>query len=112
MPKDADLRRAESLRMQIVEDVLNLRCPHCKTVFEDFSGCFNLTCSRSYCGAQFCAHCLIDYGVASYTLRHLPGCPILNGGSGTLHEFRAYHRSFFCQHHTHSPNHSPHHYFC
>ena len=70
MPKDADLRRAESLRMQIVEDVLNLRCPHCKTVFEDFSGCFNLTCSRSYCGAQFCAHCLIDYGVASYT------CPL------------------------------------
>jgi len=90
--QDGDLRRAEMLRMRIVEDVLNIRCPRCRTVFMDFTGCFNLTCSRSECGAQFCAHCLRDYALP-YTARHVEGCPIINGRSGTLHEFQAYHRS-------------------
>ena len=91
MPKDGDLRRAELLRMQIVEDVLNIRCPRCRTVFEDFSGCFNLTCSRNDCRAQFSAHCLRDY-VAFPSERHVPGCPLTSGRTGTLGEFHAHHR--------------------
>ena len=42
-------------RLHILENILNLRCPRqsCKAVFDDFDGCFAVTCHACLCG--FCA---------------------------------------------------------
>ena len=41
---DKEEREAELMRLDIVENVLTLRCPRCKTAFLDFTGCAALTC--------------------------------------------------------------------
>lgn len=70
--KDADEKAAAKLRLKIVNDVLTLRCPRCKTAFIDFSGCFALTCGNNQCGCGFCAWCLKDCGGDAH--RHVPSC--------------------------------------
>jgi len=47
-------------RMQIVDEILTLRCPRCKQAFLDFDGCFALKCNVCSCG--FCGWCLKDCG--------------------------------------------------
>lgn len=37
----------------IVDDIVTLKCPRCKTAFIDFSGCCSLYCG---CKCSFCAH--------------------------------------------------------
>ncbi|KAI0561167.1 DNA2/NAM7 helicase [Gracilaria domingensis] len=46
--EDGNERRAETLRVQISEDILTLRCPNkkCRMAFMDFDGCFALAASR------------------------------------------------------------------
>ncbi len=41
---------------------LNLKCPRCKAVFNDYDGCDALTCAVPSCRAAFCAICLQDCG--------------------------------------------------
>lgn len=41
---------------------LNLKCPRCKTVFDDYSGCNALTCAVPTCRGAFCSICLKDCG--------------------------------------------------
>ena len=52
----------ESLEMmhvrKIQDEILNLACPRCKTVFVDFDACFALKCRQCLCA--FCAWCLQD----------------------------------------------------
>ena len=52
-----------------VEELMTNKCPHCKQVYSDFSGCLSLTCgnwhrngegnlvSLSGCGTMFCGYC-------------------------------------------------------
>ena len=54
-----------------LEDVLNLRCPKCRSVFADFSACMALNCS---CGAHFCALCQLDCGSDAHT--HVANCDL------------------------------------
>ena len=61
------------LRMEIVENTLNLRCPRCRKVFVDFEGCFALTCSQNTCRAGICAWCLKDCGADAHA--HVAQCP-------------------------------------
>lgn len=42
---------------------LNLRCPRCQKVFDDYDGCNALRCG---CGAAFCAVCLQDCGTDAH----------------------------------------------
>lgn len=49
-------KQAADARSHIVEHILTLKCPKCKTAFVDFDGCFALTCS--HCPCRFCAWCL------------------------------------------------------
>lgn len=56
--QDVEERDAELARMNIVDQVLTLRCPGCKGAFVDFHGCFALTYSRSNCNTSFCTWCL------------------------------------------------------
>ena len=46
--------------MYVVDDILTLRCPRCKTAFLDFEGCFALSCGT--CPCKFCGWCLHDCG--------------------------------------------------
>ena len=59
---------------QIVENILNLKCPKCQWVFVDFTGCFALTCSNASCKCHFCGWCLKDCGSDQDTHRHVATC--------------------------------------
>lgn len=86
-------RTAHMTRMHIIEDILTLRCPRCKTAFMDFDGCFALTCGKNSCHAGFCAWCLKDCGADAHS--HVPACPENgNGGSvyGTEIQFKNHHQ--------------------
>ena len=54
-------RRALTTRQQI-EQMMELRCPKCRHVFDAFDGCAALNCATPNCGAKFCALCLADCG--------------------------------------------------
>ena len=41
---------------------MDLRCPKCRGVFGQFTGCAALTCAYAGCNAHFCAFCLADCG--------------------------------------------------
>mmetsp|Transcript_29123 Transcript_29123/g.40009 ORF Transcript_29123/g.40009 Transcript_29123/m.40009 type:complete len:116 (+) Transcript_29123:1767-2114(+) len=45
----------KSIAEAIRENVLNLQCPHCQKVYEDFEGCLAVTCS--FCSKYFCGLC-------------------------------------------------------
>lgn len=61
---DAEERKVYLARKKVIA-ILELRCPHCQTVFVDFAGCMALTC-KDYsgrnpafgCGKHFCGWCL------------------------------------------------------
>ncbi len=69
--KDEEERKAAHMRLEIVNDILTLRCPRCKLAFLDYTGCAALTCSN--CHAGFCAMCLKDCGTDAHS--HVPSCP-------------------------------------
>jgi hypothetical protein len=69
--KDADEKTAAKLRKTIVEEVLTLKCPRCKTAFVDWDACAALTCMT--CGAAFCAWCQLDCGGDAHA--HVTHCP-------------------------------------
>eukprot|EP00808_Paulinella_micropora_P006437 g20579.t1 len=71
---DQDEREAARMRLDIIENVLVLKCPRCSAAFLDFSGCFALTCSRANCQAGFCAWCLQDCG-NNNAHSHVASCP-------------------------------------
>ena len=54
--------RARTLYNKLAES-LNLRCPRCNLVFDEYEGCNALKCD---CGARFCAICLQDCGVDAH----------------------------------------------
>lgn len=68
---DKEERDAELMRLDVIENILTLRCPRCKTAFIDFAGCAALTCSTCPCG--FCALCLKDCGSDAHS--HIRQCP-------------------------------------
>ncbi|CAK9039788.1 DNA-binding protein RHL1 (Protein ELONGATED HYPOCOTYL 7) (Protein ROOT HAIRLESS 1), partial [Durusdinium trenchii] len=42
----------------VCEELLKVKCPSCRFLFEDFGGCFVLECTA--CGASFCGYCFAD----------------------------------------------------
>lgn len=54
--------RALKYMHKLVEQV-NMRCPRCLAVFDDYDGCNALSCR---CGAKFCAICLKDCGADAH----------------------------------------------
>ena len=53
--------KASALFNQLSE-CLNMKCPRCRQVFDDYDGCNALTCGNVDCGAAICAICLKDCG--------------------------------------------------
>jgi len=67
IPRTGDL---DSLRTQLIDTCLNLRCPHCDLVFTEFDGCLAITCQ---CGLEFCGFCLektVDAHLHARTRHH------------------------------------------
>uniref|UniRef100_A0A0G4GWN8 Protein kinase domain-containing protein n=1 Tax=Chromera velia CCMP2878 TaxID=1169474 RepID=A0A0G4GWN8_9ALVE len=56
----------------ITEDILTLKCPHCRAAFLDFTNCAALTCRSCNCG--FCGYCLKNCGSDAHD--HVPRCPV------------------------------------
>lgn len=50
-------------------DMLNIHCPGCQQVFDDFSGCCTVTCV--HCNVTFCGFCMMKH--VDYT--HVCNCP-------------------------------------
>mmetsp|Transcript_7847 Transcript_7847/g.19475 ORF Transcript_7847/g.19475 Transcript_7847/m.19475 type:complete len:166 (-) Transcript_7847:129-626(-) len=76
---DADEREAERVRLEIVDEILTLRCPNpqCGAALQDFSGCFALTCYQ--CSAGFCGWCVEYWSHDAHG--HVPTCArSLSGG--------------------------------
>ena len=89
--QDLDERRAEILRLEIVDQILTLRCPNCRTAFIDFDGCFDLTCNG--CTHHFCAWCISHFSpddVHSHVL-HCPKSPALGMVYGRMEDFTLLH---------------------
>jgi len=59
--KSEQERRALAARRH-VEEMMDLRCPKCRGVFGQFTGCAALKCAYAGCHAHFCAFCLADCG--------------------------------------------------
>ena len=57
-------REAELMRLDIINDILTLRCPRCKLAFLDYDGCAAVSCG---CGCGFCGYCLQDCGSDAHT---------------------------------------------
>eukprot|EP01103_Thecamoeba_quadrilineata_P018262 TRINITY_DN687_c0_g1_i1.p1 TRINITY_DN687_c0_g1~~TRINITY_DN687_c0_g1_i1.p1 ORF type:complete len:2369 (-),score=253.94 TRINITY_DN687_c0_g1_i1:25-7131(-) len=87
--KNSYERSAQMIRLDIVDQILTLRCPRCRTAFVDFTGCFALTCQ---CTAAFCAWCLTDCGRDAHP--HVAQCPQGRGRGyyGTFEQFNEHHR--------------------
>ncbi len=51
---------------------LNLKCPHCDTVYFDFEGCMALKCST--CMKCFCGYCHIGFESSQGTHQHVRAC--------------------------------------
>ena len=66
---DVAEREAQLLRLEIIDNILTLKCPRCKKAFLDYNGCCALTCG---CGCGFCAYCLKDCGGDAHA--HVPSC--------------------------------------
>ena len=49
-----------------IEEMMNLRCPKCRGVFESFEGCVCVTCAYPGCQAKFCALCGEDAAELSH----------------------------------------------
>lgn len=50
--QDKNERDSALLHLEIVENILVLKCPRCKIAFTDFDNCCAITCE---CKAGFCA---------------------------------------------------------
>ena len=87
--KDDDEREAHILKKRIVDDILSLRCPKCRSVFLDFTGCFALTCHID-CRAGFCGWCLKHFGDDAHA--HVPHCPEGQGMHAPFAAFEKHHR--------------------
>lgn len=90
---DLDERAAAVLRMEIIEEILTLKCPACRKAFHDFDGCFALTCSDASCGAGFCAWCLKHCGRDAHS--HVAACPESRRAGefySSLEDFHDHHR--------------------
>ena len=94
--KDNRVRMKETIerhRKKIIEDILTLRCPHCKLAIIDFNGCFAVQHSGG-CGIYFCGWCLEEHRTNDDCHNHVKACPHnLHPGSyyGTNDEFSRVH---------------------
>lgn len=67
---DKQLCRVLDAKKYVEEEILLLKCPLCRAAFNDFDGCFALSCRM--CPSRFCGWCLVDCGVDAHAHVRLP----------------------------------------
>ena len=67
--------RVAEHRLNIIENILTLKCSQCKTAIYDFYDCFAVTCSA--CDGHFCGWCLQDFGQVNIITREIVCCLLL-----------------------------------
>ena len=91
------------VHMHVEEEILQMKCPCCKTAFYDFEGCFAISCSS--CPCKFCGWCLHDCAGGD-AHPHVRGCgkvppgvdalfpqmPTVRGAFETMHKQRCQER--------------------
>ena len=83
-----------ALRLKFIDDVLNLRCPRCKSVFVEYSGCDAVQCARPGCGCHFCGLCLADCDTSKKAHAHVRAANHHRDNSGVYGgdaKFRRFH---------------------
>ena len=73
LAKSEWVRAVEKEVQQVREDLLNVQCPQCRTVFADFDGCFSLKCSTCP-SCHFCGYCLKAFDNSSNSHQHVRIC--------------------------------------
>jgi Ankyrin repeats (3 copies) len=71
------LDAAARARQHIIDSILTLQCPRCGKAFEDFDGCFALTCrdtAGNGCNTHFCEFCF-DISALADAHTHVTVCP-------------------------------------
>jgi len=77
---DERARKVIVARKHVEEEILQMKCPRCKTAFYDFEGCFAIKCSS--CPTSFCGWCLRDCGGDAHS--HVRGCAKVPAGVDAL----------------------------
>jgi len=99
----ARARKVLMARKHVEEEILQMKCPRCKTAFYDFEGCFAISCSS--CPCKFCGWCLHDCAGGD-AHPHVRGCgkvppgvdalfpqmPTVRGAFETMHKQRCQER--------------------
>ena len=62
----------ESIASRARNEALNLKCPHCETVYAEFDGCMALKCST--CSENFCGYCHFKAKDSMGAHDHVRGC--------------------------------------
>lgn len=88
---DRTERRAEELRLTVIEDILTLRCPKCKVAFFDFDGCCALTCQNKVCRVNFCAWCVEHHSYEDVHSHVIMCNPHGREAYGSMASFRKHH---------------------
>jgi hypothetical protein len=71
------LDAATRARQHIIDSILTLQCPRCSKAFEDFDGCFALTCrdtAGNGCNTHFCGFCF-EISALADAHTHVTVCP-------------------------------------
>jgi len=89
-------REVVRARKYIEEEILQMKCPRCRTAFYDFEGCFAISCGKDACPCHFCGWCLSDCGDSDAAHAHVASCSHKPPGAdeffGTMKEFHIAHK--------------------
>jgi len=75
--------KAQSNAAKARNEALNLKCPHCATVYVDFEGCMALKCST--CSGDFCGYCHTKTKSSSGAHEHVRSCIMNETRTGTYY---------------------------
>jgi hypothetical protein len=64
--------KAVEIAQLVRNDILNLMCPHCHTVYAEFDGCMALNCV--HCNNWFCGYCHAGFPDSHISHRHVLTC--------------------------------------
>jgi hypothetical protein len=64
--------KAVEIAQLVRNDILNLMCPHCHTVYAEFDGCMAVNCA--HCNKWFCGHCHAGFSNSDTSHSHVLTC--------------------------------------
>ena len=75
--------QAKQLAKQAQDDIMNLKCPHCKTPYAEFTGCMAIQCGS--CKKHFCGYCHHGTESGSGAHSHVRQCLVNETNNGSFY---------------------------